>query len=135
MSAGPVQTNYILVPVPCGASVDWGRQPKPPPYQHHKSSRERWGEQRSIPQRPAVDRELIERMREIAKRTIADAKPTIEAMLRAAYVDRVIRARCGDEVADQVISVETLQALLEVVEALEAKWAELAARVEEKAAA
>ena len=46
------------------------------------------------------------------------------------YATCVLRHRCGDEIADPVVSVETLKLVLEVVAALEARLAELAQMVE-----
>jgi hypothetical protein len=77
MSASSVQ--IVLVPVPV-AGPDWNRF-KRPEHSHHKAKREAWKPADRIPQRPPVDRELVDRMREIAKRAIENAKPQIEAML------------------------------------------------------
>jgi hypothetical protein len=87
MPIGPVQTQVIFIPVPTPtpcAGVDYGRPDHPKPNRRHKAQRELWRPQRNIPQRPVIDRDLIERMREQARRTIANAKPTIEALLRTA---------------------------------------------------
>jgi hypothetical protein len=43
------------------------------------------------------------------------------------YLDRVIRARCGDEIADQVIEVETLELVLQVIAVLEERITALGA--------
>jgi hypothetical protein len=72
--AGP-QTSVVFV-------IGYGHKPLRPKYPQ-KPRRETWRPQRNIPQ-PPVDRDLDERMREIAHKTIADVKPQIEAMLKAA---------------------------------------------------
>jgi hypothetical protein len=85
MSAGPVQTNIVFVPV---AGVDWNRFSKPSPPRHHKSSREAWDKKRqAIPADRASNREMVRRLLE---RTRAQRTEMIErgkamlAMLRAA---------------------------------------------------
>jgi hypothetical protein len=79
MSAGPVQTRIIFV----GATTDFGR-PVKPHNRRHRAQRELWRPAERIPQRPVIDRDLIERMRETARKVIDDAKPRIKAMLAKA---------------------------------------------------
>jgi hypothetical protein len=48
----------------------------------------------------------------------------------ADYVDRVIRHRCGDEIADRVVSVEVFVRMIEVLDALAERLAALNAVVD-----
>jgi hypothetical protein len=75
---GPV-CNVIVVNF-TGGSPEWGRQAKPD-RRHHRAQREAWRPREDIPVRPSVDRELVERLREVARRQIADGRRTTEAML------------------------------------------------------
>jgi hypothetical protein len=45
------------------------------------------------------------------------------------YIDRVIRARCGDEIADAVFPVEVLELMMQVANGLEAQAAKLWTRL------
>jgi hypothetical protein len=77
------QTNTVVLLVPVAASVDWGREPKPKPWRHHKPSREAWNKRRQAIPRHQVDREAIRQLLHRTRETLKDAKPQIQAMLAA----------------------------------------------------
>jgi hypothetical protein len=64
MTAGPVQTQIILVPVPEAGSPGWARPEKPVDRRHHRAQRELWKPATEIPDRQRQRRELLERGRE-----------------------------------------------------------------------
>jgi hypothetical protein len=70
VTAGPQNTTQIVfVPVPM-AGVDFGRRQYPNNLPRgRQTKREPWSRQ-PIPSQPPIARELIERMKEQAKRTI-----------------------------------------------------------------
>jgi hypothetical protein len=71
-------TQIILVPV--GASVDYGRPVRPPPYRHHKV--ERWGERKDIPVTDRLARQRqIRELLDATERQRADAIERAKAML------------------------------------------------------
>jgi hypothetical protein len=78
MTHTPVQ--IVLIPVPESGSPKYAK-PQKPNYLHHKAER-RWPLTQPIP-KPQIDRQLIERMREQAKRAIDAHRPQIEALMQA----------------------------------------------------
>jgi hypothetical protein len=66
----------------CG-SPQWGRTVRPPQHRPGKNRRSAWQHEQPIPARTAVDQSLLERLREAARRTIAEHRLQIEAMLAA----------------------------------------------------
>jgi hypothetical protein len=69
--AGP-QTNIVFVPVPVGASTDWGREPKPPRYPQKPKSGT-WRPATGIPDRAA--------RREAVRQLLEQTRPHREAAL------------------------------------------------------
>jgi hypothetical protein len=51
------------------------------------------------------------------------------------YIERLIAQRCGEEIAEAVVPVETLRAMLELVAALQDRIDEMALRLEPQEAA
>jgi hypothetical protein len=83
MSAGPVQTQIILVPFDAG-SPGWAKDVKPP--RHHKAERTtRWQPQKAIPVTDsAARRELLRRLLGQTRAQSERALDQAKAMLRAA---------------------------------------------------
>jgi hypothetical protein len=82
MPAGPQSgSTVIFVPIPV-ASVDYGRRQYPDRVSHSgKTKSQPWRPDRQPIPRPQVDRELIERMKEIARRHVEAHRDTIKALL------------------------------------------------------
>ena len=59
------------------------------PSQPVRTKRPGWPDERSFPKPPPIDRQLLEEMRERARRAISDARPEIEAMLKSARALRI----------------------------------------------
>jgi hypothetical protein len=78
MSAGPVQTQIILVPY--RRRLEKHEHPRSC---HHKARRELWKPQCDIPH-PVVDHDLVERLRRVGQDALKHAKPQLEAMLAQA---------------------------------------------------
>ena len=79
MSAGPVATQIILVPI--GASVDYGHAQKPPRYPQ-KFRTGTWRPATGIPDRSAhreAVRQLLERTREQRREMLETAKAMLVA--------------------------------------------------------
>jgi hypothetical protein len=82
MSAGP-QNSAIIIPVPVAATTDFGRRQYPQYGSIAKPKRETWRQDRRqpIPAPPPIDRELIERLKDQARRIIEQQRSQIKAML------------------------------------------------------
>jgi hypothetical protein len=66
---------------------------------------------------------------------MVDVRTTGDDHPEPSYAMRVVMARCGDEIADQVLGIEIFEQVLALIQALEDRVAELTKRVEAKRAA
>jgi hypothetical protein len=76
---GPCQ--IVVVPVPVAGSPAWARPVRPPWTKPEADRRQHWAKQ-AIPRPGPIDRETLERLRDLANRAVAERKPLIEALLR-----------------------------------------------------
>jgi hypothetical protein len=75
--------QIVLLPVPVAGSPGWDRrQARPLHPSPAKTKRALWREQ-AIPPTPVIDKSLLDRMREAAKRHLAERRDVIRAVLAA----------------------------------------------------
>jgi hypothetical protein len=83
MSAGPVNTMVVIVPVPAptAGSPGWARQERLPAYRRHHADRVSWERKQPIPDRVALKRdirELLDRVRADRERALETAKAALD---------------------------------------------------------